>query len=94
MMTIIEHDRRPVEVAGKRIDLPDGRSVFLGRYQGKYVLRFINGDRETKLLVSHEAMHALMQLFTDDDSAEFMTLLLGATILRWGIVTESGVEVS
>jgi len=56
-----------IKMHGASIDLDADRSVFLGRKDGKCLVRFLNKGERTCLLISDEAMDALVRLATTDD---------------------------
>ena len=49
-------------ITGKRINLPDDRSVWVGQRDGDVLLQFLNKGEETRLALSLEAALALRNL--------------------------------
>jgi hypothetical protein len=61
-----------IMINGRKVDFEDGRSVWLGKYEKGWIVRFLRparegeGDKEveTKISLSDEAMSALSCLYT------------------------------
>ncbi len=58
-----------MSVTGYVTELADGRSVYLAKIDDGpgWFVKFTNGDRETKLKLTDEAMKALVALYLDFD---------------------------